>query len=817
MNLRTGYVPLVSIALIVLILNIAPIMDSSSLPLAVAEPEISLSPSTGNVGTTVDVRGSGFERLSSIQISFNDEEVSTTPENIRTNGSGRFNAQFEVPQSIAGNAIVTVSETLSEVSVSSEFTVLNEAPVAESLDLSTDENTPLEISLNSTDANGDSLTFAIDQPPEHGTLSNFDADLGTVTYTPNANYTGNDRFEFTTNDGELDSNAAVVTITIISLNSPPSAESQELIVEENGELHITLTGSDPDGDELTFRIVEEPAYGTLEGDSPNLVYLPSPDYHGNDSFAFVANDGGLDSDVSTISITIIPARSPPTATALSFETSEGQPISVTLIATDTDSDDLNFVIISPPSHGTLGSVATASPTTATVTYNPAAGYIGQDSFTYRIDDEDGSTSNIATVSIYVSAINNAPLVSNQRIDATAGLSIEIILNGNDPDNDVLSFFVVEDPRRGTLGPVVSTGSTSASVVYTPDSNEYGSDSFTFRANDGALDSNLGRVSITVSPSGETLTDRNQESSSEDSDSASDSTSAGTGSTAAGAGTSSSPNESGTGSTAADDNAASSTESRGDAGQSTGDELPAENTIENDGLATSDSSNNDTSVQENEGSTVQEGIRGQSALQSLAGDAMEGNVFMSGPTAWLLPGAIAGLASVIAFLGYRERRVKKGYSRLEEENLMSSTEQQVGEEDTSEDRAKAHGIQDRVALLVSMNKIRRILNDEKGTTARENIFNVEYDKNKVSLAEYNDSKSIAKSQFEEIGSMLRTNPQLKDSFLDSYGELTIKVWWAIKQDVLLDERRGRKWESLEWLGNEAETYWSRRNGPSSSET
>ena len=67
---------------------------------------------------------------------------------------------------------------------------------------------------------------------------------------------------------------------------------------------ITLTGTDVDGDALTFAWSSAPRHGTLSGTAPNLTYTPAADYHGPDSFTFMANDGQADSAPATISITV---------------------------------------------------------------------------------------------------------------------------------------------------------------------------------------------------------------------------------------------------------------------------------------------------------------------------------------------------------------------------------------------------------------------------------------------------------------------------------------------------------------------------------
>jgi hypothetical protein len=373
---------------ILIVLIIVGMIDLSSLQSVTAAPELSLSPSSGHVGETINVSGSGFAPLVSIEVLFNDVPVSTDPENIRTNLSGRFDAEFDVPQSGAGSVVVTARERLLADFATADFVVINEAPIAENLAVSTHEDIALEIALSGTDTNGDALVFSIVQNPENGVLTGFDEGSGTGTYTPNANYNGDDAFTFKVNDGLQDSDIAEVSIEIVAVNDPPLTEDQELTVMENGEVDVTLIGSDPDGDELSFSIVEGPVSGTLAGEPPNLVYRPSAGFSGTDSFSFVANDGTVDSNVSQVNITVLPVNDAPSAEDVEVETNEDEPVAVTLTASDPDSDSLTFVIMSQPSHGTLGEIMPVNSTSATVVYAPTANFNGADNFTFRVHDGD---------------------------------------------------------------------------------------------------------------------------------------------------------------------------------------------------------------------------------------------------------------------------------------------------------------------------------------------------------------------------------------------------------------------------------------------
>lgn len=820
MSLAGKYAPFHSI---VLILSIAGIVDTFSLPLVSAAPEISLSPSSGEVGKSVDVRGTGFAPLTSIQILFNDEPVATDPEFVRANASGRFDAAFDVPQTAAGSAVVTAKGVLLADSASAQFTVLNDPPKAENLEISTDEDTPVQITPNVTDANGDSLTFTVTEEPKHGTLTAFD-EAGTATYTPTAEYDGTDEFKFKANDGVEDSNTATVKITVNAGNDPPTTEDQSVSVNEGGEVQITLSGSDPDGDDLTFSVTEDPESGTLSGDAPNLVYRPSEGFSGADSFAFVANDGAADSNVSRVNITVSATNDSPSAHGTSVETNEDASVTVTLNASDPDSDQLAFTIISQPSHGTLGAITPVDASSATVAYSPAANYNGADSFTFAVSD-GAQTSNAATVGIDVKPVNDAPVASSQSLAVNAGQTVEITLSATDPEGDALTFTIVEGAKRGALGQVVRASSNSATISYIANADASGSDSFTFRAIDGAEYSNTATVSLTIAAQGNTGS--SSSGSGESGGSSGGSSSGGSGGGTSGTGSGSSGGSSST-STGSGDTGAGSGQSGGggnsvDSGansnsqntafeRSVDEEIPIQ---DNEGGITAQGNGNEAPAQDEGGTSLLDDIPGQATVQSLGSTAVEGSPFLTGPAAWLLPGVIAGVVSVVAFLGYRERKLKKGNAALQEEAANPVGSSGIANESALKNQPRPGKLQDRISLMVSMNKIHRILDDEKGKIAREKILDAEYNKAHVGQIEYENSKSIVKNQIEQIGSMIRSNPLLMEPFLESFGELTIRVWWAIKQEVLLDRKRGREREALEWLGGEVEKYWRSRTSSQAS--
>ncbi|HMC72029.1 MAG TPA: cadherin-like domain-containing protein, partial [Mycobacteriales bacterium] len=164
------------------------------------------------------------------------------------------------------------------------------------------EDTAVDVRLVATDVDGDSLTYRIVAPPLHGTLL---GDSPLLTYVPAANFNGTDAFGFVANDGQVDSNLAVVQIAVTAVNDAPVATPQTVRTHVGFPVLVHLTGTDVEGDKLTFRVVARPLHGWLIGRGADYLYIPFPGFRGADAFRFVANDGKLDSAPATVSIEVL--------------------------------------------------------------------------------------------------------------------------------------------------------------------------------------------------------------------------------------------------------------------------------------------------------------------------------------------------------------------------------------------------------------------------------------------------------------------------------------------------------------------------------
>ena len=190
-------------------------------------------------------------------------------------------------------------------------TAVSDIPTAYSQTVTTNEDTSKAITLTGSDPEGSPLTYSIVSGPAHGALSGTGS---AITYTPAADYNGPDSFTFKVSDGAFDSVPATVSITVSPVNDIPLANTQTVTTNEDTGKDITLTGSDVDGDTLTYTILTQPAHGTLSGTAPNVTYTPAVDYNGPDSFTFKVNDGALDSAPAGVNITVNSVLEPTSVT-----------------------------------------------------------------------------------------------------------------------------------------------------------------------------------------------------------------------------------------------------------------------------------------------------------------------------------------------------------------------------------------------------------------------------------------------------------------------------------------------------------------------
>jgi len=172
---------------------------------------------------------------------------------------------------------------------------------------------------------------------------------------------------------------------------------------------------------------------------------------------------------------------------------KGEAVYIDVLANDSDVDVGGYidkdtlVIFTQTLHGTLHVI------NGKVYYLPNASYIGEDRFTYVVKDNDGMRSKPTSVIIYITELNRPPAAQDKFVKTKEDTPLSIKLLGSDIDHDTLIYIVIGKPLHGRLS------GTAPNLTYIPEANYHGTDSFTFKVNDGELDSLLAKVRIKVIP------------------------------------------------------------------------------------------------------------------------------------------------------------------------------------------------------------------------------------------------------------------------------------------------------------------------------
>ncbi|MEZ7979258.1 MAG: Ig-like domain-containing protein, partial [Myxococcota bacterium] len=223
-------------------------------------------------------------------------------------------------------------------------------------------------------------------------------------------------------DGELDSNTVTISISIAPVNDPPLAVSDAIEVDEggtataltNGVLSVLDGDSDPEGNPLTAVLISNPTHGSLSlADNGTFIYSHDGSETTIDSFTYRANDGELDSNTVTISISIEPVNDPPLAVSDAIEVDEGGTatsltngvLSVLDGDSDPEGDSLTAELISDPTHGSLSLAANG-----TFLYSHDGSETTSDTFSYRANDGT-DLSAITTVTVTVNPVRIAAVPS----------------------------------------------------------------------------------------------------------------------------------------------------------------------------------------------------------------------------------------------------------------------------------------------------------------------------------------------------------------------------------------------------------------------
>jgi hypothetical protein len=422
-------------------------------------------------------------------ISFNVEGESGTTSSISL-------TKFEY-NDLAAEGGFRVNETITDLI----DIVINSPPVAEDIQLETDEDTQAKGTLTATDSDEDPLTYTIVENGTKGTAAIADETNSEFIYTPTPDANGTDSFTYKVNDGFSDSNTATVTIDISAMPDPPRFTSTEITESsQDTEYVYAVTATDPDADDtLTLTATEPPAWLTFtdNGDGTGtLTGMPSNDDVGVHNVVLIVTDVQGAAATQSFDITVSNINDPPEFTSEPIITAiQNETYAYAITGTDIDADDtLTFSAQLIPDWLSLSDNGDG---TALLTGIPANENIGDNAVTLEVTDAEGA-SDIQSFIITVSDVNDAPVFTSEPIiTATQDSLYTYAAVAIDPDTPDASL-IISAPILPDWLNFEDKGDGTGELAGTPANSDVGEHSVVLQAKNDENMAGTQKFIITVS-------------------------------------------------------------------------------------------------------------------------------------------------------------------------------------------------------------------------------------------------------------------------------------------------------------------------------
>lgn len=365
---------------------------------------------------------------------------------------------------------------------------LPDAPVANDDVASTPEDTAtvINVLINDTDADGDTLTVT-SATASTGSVS-IDAD-GNLVYTPPANFNGPVTITYTVDDGNGGTDTATVTLTVTAVNDDPVANDDVAVMNEDNSAVIDVLANDTDteGDSLSVTGATATVGDVSINADGDLVVAPPENYNGPVTITYTISDGNGGTSTATVTVTVNSVNDAPVISDFSVDMNENTTAVIDVLAVASDADEDLLTISSATS--AQGQV-TVNPD-GTISFTPDADFVGQ--ILIEVCVTDGIAVPVCiSITVNVNNVNTAPNLPDLILEVEEDSQLLLDLTGADSEDDPLTYTILTEPD-GSLDGELPT------PTFTPDENFNGETTFTYQANDGALDSNVATVTINVIP------------------------------------------------------------------------------------------------------------------------------------------------------------------------------------------------------------------------------------------------------------------------------------------------------------------------------
>jgi len=420
----------------------------------------------------------------------------------------RFDAIVDLEQT-PGTVITNTASYSIDSNPSESATVditLNDVPVVEDQNLSTDEDIPLLIPLIATDLYpGGTLYYHFPIRPQNGSLS---GSSSSPTYTSDLDYYGSDYFTYTVSDGIATSEPGIITISISPVNDPPVITIPGQTIAE-GEtfaaipLDNFLSDVDSPIETITWTASGNVDLSVdIDENRVANISIPHIDWFGAETITFSATDDHIETPetgTQDVLLTVTPVNDLHMVSDISDQTiNEGETFNI--ISLDNYVSD-----VETPPDGFIWTYAGNKDLSVTIDIDriavvglPSTEWYGTEEITFTAIGPEGLTASDA-VTFIVNPINSPPKANDDSFqldeDTTLFLqAADLLQNDTDSDNNLeeLSLTDVNNPINGTLDLENET------ITFTPSVNFYGVAGFDTTISDGAM-SDTGHVTVTVNP------------------------------------------------------------------------------------------------------------------------------------------------------------------------------------------------------------------------------------------------------------------------------------------------------------------------------
>ncbi|MDC0657513.1 Ig-like domain-containing protein [Leisingera sp. SS27] len=388
---------------------------------------------------------------------------------------------------------------------------VQDVPVAVNDSATTAEDTSVVINViaNDTELDGEGLSVTAVTGAANGQVQ-FSG--GRITFTPDADFNGAEQLTYTVSDGNGGTATATVDITVTPVNDAPVVvnDSSSAVQGATQTLNPLANDSDADGPQLSitalngtavqpgqFVSLASGALVFLNGDG-TVSLFPGGNYdhltldqNVTETVSYTVSDGAGGTASGTIAFTVTGINDAPAAVPDRAATQEDTAVTVGVLVNDRDAEGnpLSLTGVADPANGTVSFTAGGS-----ITYTPGANFNGVEVITYTVADGHGGSST-GTLTVSVAAVNDLPVAADDAVTTSEDTAVTIDVLANDSDTETADLLITA-ATQGSNGTVTAV---NGQLVYTPDADFNGTDTFTYTVSDRQGGTAEAAVTVTVQP------------------------------------------------------------------------------------------------------------------------------------------------------------------------------------------------------------------------------------------------------------------------------------------------------------------------------